>query len=193
MSRWLKKGMVLGASILTLSGLSVFFLLLRQSPACACAPNTHGRHLSTILRAQQAYYLETGQFANQASLETWWAISLLTLSAHHSYSVEKTPTGDASDRDIAYVYAVPPDANFYPKVGPFSGPPKPAYFSVVGALTFDQPSATFKEIRCASNEASDQKLAPPTFIGGAFYCPAGATVFDAQSAGEEGWDVFSTD
>ncbi|MEL6351854.1 MAG: hypothetical protein AAFR58_08820 [Cyanobacteria bacterium J06627_28] len=170
---WWQKGVAVGASGSAIAALTVTFLLAHQSPGCACKPDTHGQYLNPILRAQQAFHLESGRLAKQNTLENWWAISLLEFSRNHHYFVETEPGPESeSVSEIAYAYAIPHDPNFYPKVGPFRGKPEPTYYSVVGAIAYDEITSDYRQIRCASPTAIDEPVAQPRFVSGRFYCAA---------------------
>lgn len=174
---WLdwKKGLAALAGSGAIAASTIFFLLAQQSPGCACKPDIYGNHLTSILLAQQAFHIETGRLAEQSTLESWWATSLIALSGNHRYRLEKVPSPETeSVRSIAYAYAVPKDPNFYPKVGPFRGAPEPTYFSTIGAIAFDEITSDYRQIQCASPIASDQPVEKPRFVSGRFYCAEGS-------------------
>lgn len=139
----------------------------------------YGNHLTSILLAQQAFHIETGQLADQSTLESWWATSLIALSDNHRYRIEKEAGLETeSVQSIAYAYAIPKDPNFYPKVGPFQGAPEPTYFSTVGAIAYDEITSDYRQIQCASSTASDQPVDTPRFVSGRFYCSEGSVELD---------------
>lgn len=161
----------------------VGYLLATQSPGCACRPDTQGQKVRPLLLAQQAFYLEYGQFATQQGLEAFTAPAgdigdantdeLVANNADdgsQTYRVERIVEDFG---EVAVVYAVPKDAFFYPRVGPIRGRPKPTYHSAVGAVTFNVSTERFDEVVCVSDVPMAQTLEKPRYVAGRFGCPAG--------------------
>ena len=154
-----------------LSFATLAFLLASQKPGCSCGPNGLARTaLGRLNRAYQASHLDTDRFANPSRVAQEADIALEDSGGKYLYRSELV------SRDIAVSYAIPGDAYFYPKIGPFTGKRRPTYYSHVSAIAFNPSTQKYSSILCKSAEPSSQPLSAPTIREDQWHCPASSEV-----------------
>ena len=157
-----------GGAVLSFATLA--FLLASQKPGCSCSgPNGFAKaNLSALNRAYQATHIDYDRFADASQTAQKANIALEGSEGKHQYRSERV------NRDVAVSYAVPQDAYFYPKLGPFTGKRRPTYYSYVSAIAFNPNTQKYNSIICKSAEPSSQPLSAPMLRESQWQCPAGA-------------------
>lgn len=154
-----------GGAILSFATLA--FLLASQKPGCSCGPNGAAKTvLGSLNRAYQVSRLESGRFADPNQIAQEVNVTLEESVGKFLYRSELV------SGDIAVSYAVPHDAYFYPKIGPFTGKRRPTYYSHVSAIAFNPDTRHYQSVLCSSVDPSSYPLAAPKFIKGKWQCPA---------------------
>lgn len=152
------------------------FLLSSQEPGCSClGPNAKAmRRLSSLNLAYQASHIEQDRFVDPTQMAQAVNIELEGSGGTHLYR------SGVINRDLAISYAIPHDAYFYPRMGPFTGKRKPAYYGSVSAIAFNPDTRKYKSVVCRATEPSRQPLEAPTFNSGIWQCPANADEYSVN-------------